>query len=89
VIRGAGRPRDRGGGACPSISERAYCFSGGSGNLISDDAREADYAAELFEKSRRFQNAIDGWSGGSRNTQENAEFSKAIAAEKRRSAGCW
>jgi uncharacterized SAM-binding protein YcdF (DUF218 family) len=57
-------------------------YSGGNANLISDDAaKEADYAAALFESL--------GISGDrllverrSRNTEENAEFSKAMAAPK-------
>jgi uncharacterized SAM-binding protein YcdF (DUF218 family) len=56
-------------------------FSGGSANLISTDAKEADYAAMVFEslgvaKSRLIMER------GSRNTQENAEFSKALVAPK-------
>jgi uncharacterized SAM-binding protein YcdF (DUF218 family) len=56
-------------------------FSGGSANLISNDAKEADYAAEIFEtlgiaKSRLIIERQ------SRNTWENAEFSKALAAPK-------
>jgi uncharacterized SAM-binding protein YcdF (DUF218 family) len=56
-------------------------FSGGSANLISNDAREADYAGALFEslgvaKSRLIMERR------SRNTQENAEFTKALAAPK-------
>lgn len=56
-------------------------FSGGSGNLISNDAKEADYAATLFEslgipKSRLIIERR------SRNTQENAEFSKELAKPK-------
>jgi uncharacterized SAM-binding protein YcdF (DUF218 family) len=56
-------------------------FSGGSPNLISNDAREADYAGAIFEslgiaKSRLIMER------GSRNTLENAEFSKALLAPK-------
>lgn len=56
-------------------------FSGGSANLISNDAKEADYAASLFEslgisRDRLIMERL------SRNTLENAEFSKAIAAPK-------
>jgi uncharacterized SAM-binding protein YcdF (DUF218 family) len=57
-------------------------YSGGSANLVaSDDAREADYAAELFEglgisKARLLMERQ------ARNTHENAEFSKALAAPK-------
>jgi uncharacterized SAM-binding protein YcdF (DUF218 family) len=56
-------------------------YSGGSPNLISDDAREADFASAVFEglgidKSRLIVERR------SRNTQENAQFSKVIAAPK-------
>jgi uncharacterized SAM-binding protein YcdF (DUF218 family) len=56
-------------------------FSGGSSNLISNDAREADYAEAIFEslgiaKTRLILDRR------SRNTFENAEFSKAIAVPK-------
>jgi uncharacterized SAM-binding protein YcdF (DUF218 family) len=56
-------------------------FSGGSAKLISNDAREADFAGAIFEslgiaKSRLIMERR------SRNTQENAEFSKALLAPK-------
>jgi uncharacterized SAM-binding protein YcdF (DUF218 family) len=56
-------------------------FSGGSANLVSNDAREADFAGEIFEslgvdKLRLIMERR------SRNTQENAEFSKALVAPK-------
>jgi uncharacterized SAM-binding protein YcdF (DUF218 family) len=56
-------------------------FTGGSANLISNDAKEADYAVEIFEslgipKSRLIMERR------SRNTYENAEFSKALVAPK-------
>jgi uncharacterized SAM-binding protein YcdF (DUF218 family) len=56
-------------------------FSGGSANLVSNDAREADFAGVIFEslgvdKSRLIMERR------SRNTQENAEFSKALVAPK-------
>jgi uncharacterized SAM-binding protein YcdF (DUF218 family) len=56
-------------------------FSGGSANLLSNDAREADYAGSIFEslgiaKSRLIMERA------SRNTLENAEFSKAMVAPK-------
>ncbi len=52
-------------------------FSGGSANLLSNDAREADFAGAIFEslgveKSRLIMERA------SRNTQENALFSKAL-----------
>src|SRR5215472_9404814 len=56
-------------------------FSGGSPNLIDNDAREADYAALIFEslgvdRSRLIMDRR------SRNTYENALFSKQLAAAK-------
>ena len=54
-------------------------FSGGSPNLIANDSKEADYAGAIFEslgiaKSRLIMERR------SRNTIENAEFSKALVA---------
>jgi uncharacterized SAM-binding protein YcdF (DUF218 family) len=56
-------------------------FSGGSANLISNDAREADFAGAIFEslgidKSRLIMERA------SRNTEENAQFSKALLAPR-------
>jgi uncharacterized SAM-binding protein YcdF (DUF218 family) len=56
-------------------------FSGGSANLISNDAKEADFAVEIFEalgidRSRMIMERR------SRNTYENAAFSKELAAPK-------
>ena len=56
-------------------------FTGGSPNLLSSDAREADYAASLFESLGISSERLI-MERRSRNTQENAEFSKAIAAPK-------
>jgi uncharacterized SAM-binding protein YcdF (DUF218 family) len=56
-------------------------YTGGSANLLSNDAKEADYAAELFEglgiaRSRLLMERA------SRNTLENAEFSRAMVNPK-------
>jgi uncharacterized SAM-binding protein YcdF (DUF218 family) len=56
-------------------------FSGGSADLFAQDAREADYAGQIFEglgipKDRLMMER------SSRNTYENAAFSKAIASPK-------
>jgi len=57
-------------------------YSGGSANLLADDAaKEADIATTVFEslgiaKQRLTMERL------SRNTEENAEFSKALAAPK-------
>jgi uncharacterized SAM-binding protein YcdF (DUF218 family) len=56
-------------------------FTGGSANLIFNEAKEADFAAEIFEalgidKTRLIMERR------SRNTYENAVFSKALVAPK-------
>lgn len=54
-------------------------FSGGNSNLILDDsAKEADYAVSVFESLGIARERLT-LERRSRNTQENAEFSKAIA----------
>lgn len=57
-------------------------YTGGSPNLLHNDAKEADYATALFQglgidKSRLTMERQ------SRNTKENAEFSKQIVQPKR------
>lgn len=56
-------------------------FTGGSSNLISNDAREADYVTEVFESLGIPKERLE-IDRRARNTQENAEFAKAIAAPK-------
>ena len=56
-------------------------FSGGSSSLIANGAREADYAADLFERLGVPRERLT-MERRSRNTEENAEFTKAIAAPK-------
>jgi uncharacterized SAM-binding protein YcdF (DUF218 family) len=58
-----------------------FVFTGGSANLVSSDAKEADYAEEIFiglgiPKTRLIMERL------SRNTYENAEFTKALVAPK-------
>jgi uncharacterized SAM-binding protein YcdF (DUF218 family) len=56
-------------------------FSGGSGNLILDEAKEADYAAEVFASLGIEQSRLT-IERQSRNTYENATFSKQLVAPK-------
>ena len=56
-------------------------FTGGSSNLISNDAKEADYATEIFEGLGVSKERLT-LERRARNTQENAEFAKALAAPK-------
>jgi uncharacterized SAM-binding protein YcdF (DUF218 family) len=56
-------------------------FSGGNPNLISNDAKEADFVGAIFE-SLGISKARLMMERRSRNTQENAEFSKALASPK-------
>jgi uncharacterized SAM-binding protein YcdF (DUF218 family) len=57
-------------------------YTGGSPNLLSNDAREADYATALFQGLGIPQSQLT-MERDSRNTKENAEFTKAIAKPKR------
>jgi uncharacterized SAM-binding protein YcdF (DUF218 family) len=57
-------------------------YSGGNANLIADDsAREADYATSVLESLGIARERVT-IERRSRNTQENAEFSKAVAKPK-------
>jgi uncharacterized SAM-binding protein YcdF (DUF218 family) len=56
-------------------------FTGGSGNLISTEAKEGDYAAALFDSLGIAKGRLE-IDARARNTLENAEFAKAIAAPK-------
>lgn len=56
-------------------------FSGGSADLIANDAREADYAGQIFESLGIAKDRLI-MERASRNTYENAVFSKAIASPK-------
>src|SRR5258705_7314203 len=56
-------------------------YSGGSAKLISGDAREAYYATALLESLGVSRSRLT-MEPRARNTQENAEFSKALAAPK-------
>jgi uncharacterized SAM-binding protein YcdF (DUF218 family) len=57
-------------------------FSGGNANLVSSDAaREADYAMPVFESFGLSRDRLI-MERGSRNTLENAEFSKALVSPK-------
>lgn len=57
-------------------------FSGGNANLVSDDsAKEADYAISVLESLGVARERLMT-ERRSRNTQENAEFSKAVADPK-------
>jgi uncharacterized SAM-binding protein YcdF (DUF218 family) len=58
-------------------------YSGGNANLVSDDtAKEADYAMTVFENLGISRDRLI-MERRSRNTIENAEFSKALAEPKR------
>lgn len=81
VIRGAADRITAAAALAHRYPNARLIFSGGSANLVSTDAKEADYAASMFEslgvaKGRLIMERL------SRNTLENAEFSKAIAAPK-------
>ncbi len=82
VIRGAADRIVAGVALARKYPDARVIFSGGSPNLISNEAKEADYAAMIFDSlgvdpKRRL--IIERQS---RNTLENAEFSKALANPK-------
>ena len=56
-------------------------FTGGSANLVSGDAREADYAATLLEQLGLAKERLI-LERNSRNTYENAVFTKALVTPK-------
>ena len=56
-------------------------YTGGSATLISGDEREADYALQVFENLGVARGRVE-LERRARNTWENAEFAKAIAAPK-------
>jgi uncharacterized SAM-binding protein YcdF (DUF218 family) len=56
-------------------------FTGGNADLRSNDAREADYAGDIFERLGVSKTRLT-MERRSRNTFENAEFSKRLAAPK-------
>ncbi len=78
VIRSAADRIVAGAALARKYPDARLIFSGGSANLISNDAREADYAAMAFDSLGidRSRLIIERTS---RNTLENAEFSKALA----------
>jgi uncharacterized SAM-binding protein YcdF (DUF218 family) len=56
-------------------------YTGGSANLLSNDAKEADYATALFQGLGIARSRLT-MERQSRNTKENAEFSKQIVKPK-------
>ena len=62
-------------------SRARIIFTGGSSNLISTDAKEADYVTEIFEGLGVSKERLT-LERRARNTEENAEFAKALAAPK-------
>ena len=64
-------------------------FSGGSANLISNDAREADYAGAHLRKPRHRQVAADHGAALAQHPGECRILQGAGRAEDRASAGCW
>lgn len=81
VVRGAPDRIIVAAGLARRYPNARVVFSGGSANLLSNDAREADFAGAIFEslgvdKSRLIMERA------SRNTYENAEFSRTLVKPK-------
>src|ERR1700688_5079700 len=81
VVRGAPDRIISGAALALRYPNARVIFSGGSPNLVSNDAREADYASALLESLGTSMARLT-MERRSRNTQENAEFSKTLAAPK-------
>jgi uncharacterized SAM-binding protein YcdF (DUF218 family) len=81
VIRGAADRMIAGAALARRYPNARIIFTGGSSNLISNDAREADYAGAIFE-SLGIDKARLIMERRSRNTYENAVFSRALAKPK-------
>ena len=81
VVRGAADRIIAAAALAHRFPKARIIFTGGSSNLISNDAREADYATEIFESFGVAKDRLE-IERRARNTQENAEFAKAIAAPK-------
>ena len=81
VIRSAADRIVTGAALARKYPDARVIFTGGSPDLVSNDAREADYAAMVFDSLgiHRSRLIIER---RSRNTLENAEFSKALAKPK-------
>jgi uncharacterized SAM-binding protein YcdF (DUF218 family) len=81
VTKGAADRMIAGAALARRYPDARIVFTGGNANLISNDAKEADYASEIFAslgipKARMIMERL------SRNTQENAEFTKSLVGPK-------
>ncbi len=81
VIRQAADRIVAGAALARKYPDARIIFAGGSPNLVSNDAREADYAAMIFDELGIAGSRLI-FERRSRNTLENAEFSKALADPK-------
>jgi uncharacterized SAM-binding protein YcdF (DUF218 family) len=81
VVRGAPDRVIAAAGLARRYPKLRIIFTGGSANLLSNDAKEGDYAAAVFENLgvSRGRLEIDRQA---RNTDENAAFAKQIARPK-------
>jgi len=81
VIKSAGDRIVAGAALARQYPRARIIFTGGSANLLLNDAREADYAAAVFDSLGidRSRLTIER---NARNTSENAKFSKALAMPK-------
>ena len=72
-----------------NIRTRSIVFSGGSASLISNEQREADYAAAHVRKPRRRQGAPDHGSALAQHLRECACSARSWPRRNPASAGCW
>ena len=64
-------------------------FTGGSANLVSNDAKEADYAAPLFESLGISRDAPDDGAALAQHPGKRRILQGAGRARNRASDGCW
>ena len=85
VVSQRGRPHHRGGGAGASLSRtRASSSPAAAPNLISNDAREADYAARDLREPRHREIAADHGTAVAQHAGERRILQGAGGAEARR-----
>jgi uncharacterized SAM-binding protein YcdF (DUF218 family) len=82
VFRGSGDRVIVAAGLAHRYPQARIVFSGGSANLVADDsAKEADYAVTVFESLGISRDRLI-MERRSRNTEENAAFTKALVSPK-------
>ena len=64
-------------------------YSGGSANLLSNDAKEADFAAELFESFWAYPKRVCCWNASRETPRKTPSSRKHWPRRRMASVGCW